>query len=154
MAAPAVDKVMQLVEKQLHKDPKTSNADLFKKAQKVDAAVGKLTLRQFHAKYPLQVKRRLAPKKPKKRGSKPRRSAPRASRKPGRKPGRKPAAKTTAKTAKTRARSGANREAVRGSLLRFARDISSASNKVETIEILANIDKYVDEVLKAAGSRA
>lgn len=125
MAAPADDKVMELVEKQLRKNPKVSNEELFEKAKGVDPSVGELSLRQFHAKYPLQVKRKLAPKT----GRRSRRSRRRAQE--------------------------VDREAVRQSLLKFAKDISAAEGKAETIELLANVDDYVNELIKVmnGGSR-
>ena len=142
MAARTGDKVMALVEKHLAKNPKVSNADLFERAKKVDAAVGKLSLRQFHAKYPLQVKRRRAPKK-----------RPAARRRPAARP--RPAARSRRPRAPRKpVVSAANRDAVRKSLLKFAKDVSAATNKTETIDILANVDKYVDEIMKAAGAKA
>ena len=52
------DKVMAVVEKELEKDPDASVQDLYDKAKSVKSAIGKLTLRQFNARYPLQVKRK------------------------------------------------------------------------------------------------
>lgn len=125
MAAPADDKVMELVEKQLRKNPEVTNEELFEKAKGVDPSVGELSLRQFHAKYPLQVKRKLAPKT----GRRSRRSRRRAQE--------------------------VDREALRQALLKFAKDISAAEGKAETIELLANLDDYVTELIKVmnGGSR-
>jgi hypothetical protein len=135
MASPA-DKVMTFVERQLKKDPKISSKSLFERAKKMDSTVARLSLRQFHAKYPLQVKRRLAPKKRgKKRAPKKTAAAPRARRAPARRPSR-------------------NEAAIRRVLLRFAKDVSAAKGKTETIEILANVDRYVADIVKAAGSKA
>ncbi len=60
------ERVMEFVERELKKNPKMGSSDLFKKAKKVSRTVSGMTIRQFHAKYPLQVKRRLAPKKSRK----------------------------------------------------------------------------------------
>lgn len=119
------EKVMQMVEKELRRNPDIANAELYEKAQGVDESVGELTLRQFHAKYPLQVKRRMAPKTS---GKKPRRRSrrTRASRK-----------------------GEVDREAVRRSLIRFAKDVSAAEGKAATIELLADMDRYVDELVEA-----
>lgn len=134
MASPA-DKVMTFVERQLKKDPKISSRQLFERARKMDSAVARLSLRQFHAKYPLQVKRRLAPKKrTKKRTPKPA-AAPRARRAPA-------------------PRVSGDEAAIRRVLLRFAKDVSAAEGKTETIEILANVDRYVADIMKAARSKA
>lgn len=123
------DKVRDLVEKALRRNPKVTNQDLYARAKKVDPSVGKLSLRQFHAKYPLQVKRRRSPKKRRRTN------------------GRKPAA--AAKRAPKAASGAVNRDAVRKSLMRFAKDVSAAQNKTETIDILSNVDRYVDDVVKA-----
>lgn len=135
MPSPA-DKVMTFVERQLKKDPKTPSRNLFERAKKMDPRVARLSLRQFHAKYPLQVKRRLAPKKRAKAKAKaPKPAAPRARRARARRP-------------------AGNEAAVRGVLLRFAKDVSAAKGKTETIEILANVDRYVADIMKAAQSKA
>jgi len=93
--ASAADKVMQFVEKQLARDPKVSNATLFAGAKKIDRAIGKLSIRQFHAKYPLQVKRRKGrsrSKAAKTRSAKPKTTrAPRAPRAAARSRPREPA---------------------------------------------------------------
>ena len=130
------ERVMEFVERELKKNPKIGSSDLFKKAKKVSRSVSGMTIRQFHAKYPLQVKRRLAPKKPRK---------PAKARKPRQSPARKPTRRRAAKTA------GGNRDAIRVVLLSFAKDLSAAESQLATIEVLANLDKYVDRVVKAAG---
>lgn len=112
------DKVMELVEKQLKKNPDISNEELFEKAKQVDSSVGELSLRQFHAKYPLQVKRKLAPK-------------------------------TGRRSRKRRRGKEIDRNVVREGLLRFAKDIAAAEGKAETIEILANVEQYVTDLVQA-----
>lgn len=134
MPSPA-DKVMTFVERQLKKDPKTTSQKLFERAKKMDPAVARLSLRQFHAKYPLQVKRRSAPKK---------RGRPKTS---------KPAAAARTRRPPTRKAPG-DEAAVRAVLLRFAKDVSAAEGKTETIEILANVDRYVADIMKAAAKVA
>ena len=115
-----IDKVMQLIEKELKKNPKATAKELQQKAKAVSPSVGKLSVRQFHAKYPLQVRKRLAPKKP-------RRAAPR------------PRA----------ARDQVNREAVRNTLMTFAKDVSAAEGKSETIAVLGKLDNYIDAIIRA-----
>jgi hypothetical protein len=136
MASPA-DKVMTFVERQLKRDPKISSGKLFERAKKMDSTVARMSLRQFHAKYPLQVKRRLAPKKKRvtKRVPKKPAAAPRARRAPAQ-------------------RASGDEAAIRRVLLRFAKDVSAAEGKTETIEILANVDRYVADIMKAARSKA
>ncbi len=119
-------KVMSMVEEELAKKPDLSTDALFEKAKAVDKGMEKLTKRQFNARYPLQVKRKRAPAR--------KRSAGR--RRAG---GRRPAA------------GEARRGAVRDALLRFAMDIASAEGKSDVVGVIAGLDRYVDDVLKAAG---
>ncbi len=55
-------KVMAAVERAVKKEPKISSADLFLKVTKRHESVRDLSLRQFNARYPLQVRRRIAAK--------------------------------------------------------------------------------------------
>ena len=126
--AAAADKVMDFVEKQLKRDPKATSEKLFEGAKKIDNKIGKLSLRQFHAKYPLQVKRR---------------------RNKGKKAAPKRARRAPTRTSRAPRRAAGSQDAVRRVMLRFAKDISAA-DKTGTIDILANIDRYVSDVIKAA----
>jgi hypothetical protein len=119
---------MTYVESQLAKDPKVSNVTLYEGAKKISRGIGKLSIRQFHAKYPLQVKRR------RNRG---RKRAPRTAR-------RKRAVRPPA------ARTNGSAEAVRKIMLQFARELSVAESQVQTIEVLSKMDRYVVDILKAA----
>lgn len=134
--ADASEKVMEMVRKELKKNPDAENKDLYEKAQEVDDSIADLSLRQFHARYPLQVKRQLAQKRGgKKKGKKKKKS--RGQARGGRKGG-----------------GGPDREAVRATLLQFAKDVSSAEGKAEMIDLLTGVDEYVDRVVDAldAGS--
>lgn len=119
--------VMKMVRKTLEDDPDTPNQELYEKAKSIDSSVGDLTLRQFHARYPLQVKREMAGKKG------------------GRKKKRKSAGKASAGGASI------DRESVRETLLQFAKDISAAQGKADMIDLLTSIDDYVDEIVDGAG---
>ena len=129
------DQVMEMVEKEIRKNPDISNAELREKAAGIDKSITKLSARQFNARYPLQVKRAMKPSKPRKsRG------------------GRKKATKRRAAPAARAAASGdGNRDAVRGVLLQLARDVASAEGKGDVVDVIAGMDRYVDRVLKAAG---
>ncbi len=70
--------ILDLVREELRRNPNATTAELFEKAKKVDRGVAKLSIRQFHARYPLQVKRQLAMLRPKRR----RRSRGRAANRP------------------------------------------------------------------------
>jgi hypothetical protein len=52
------DQVMLMVEQTLKRKPDISTEELQEKAKDIDPKTARLTRRQFHAKYPLQVKRR------------------------------------------------------------------------------------------------
>jgi hypothetical protein len=119
------EKVMQFVEKELAKKPDIQTAELQEKAKGVDASVGKLSLRQFNARYPLQVKRKQAPPRPRRRRS-------RADR-------------------RARTKAAANREAMKKVLYDFAGEVASAATAPrDLIALMANLDRYVDQALKAA----
>lgn len=118
------EKVMELVEDELKKNPGASTDELFEKAKKVSSSIGKLSLRQFNARYPLQVKRR-------------------KSQTSGRKTRRRGASRKKAAAA------GDGREAVRHTLLSFASDLAGAQERKDLVKVLADVDKYVDRVMKA-----
>ena len=122
------ERVMEFVEKELGKDPSLRSAELFKRAKKVSRSISGLSVRQFHARYPLVVKRRLAAAKPKPKPKR-RRKAPTRRPKPTRQP---------------------NRDAIREVLLGFARDLSAADSQTETIEVITGLDKYIDRIVAAA----
>lgn len=125
------DKVMDMVRKELDKNPDAENRELYEKATKVDGSIADLTLRQFHARYPLQVKRQKAQTSG--GGSKSKRSAS------GRGGGGGKGADV-------------NRDKVRATLLQFAKDVSSAEGQASTlIDVLENVDDYVDQVVRAVG---
>lgn len=126
------DAIMEMVRQELSDDPDAENKDLYAKAKKIDPSVDDLSLRQFHARYPLQVKRKMAQSRrdrQKSRGAKKRTDGSGSGGSGG---------------------SGAvDRETIRSTLLRFARDVSAADGKAEMIDILSSVDDYVDDVVDA-----
>ncbi len=120
--------VLSAVEAALKKKPNASVDELMEMAKGVNPAIGKLSKRQFHARYPLQVKRRISTSKP------------------GRRRTRKPAPRKRGTSTKVN-----GRDAVRAAFLRFASDLAGAEARKDVVRVVANVDKYVDEVLKAAG---
>lgn len=133
------DDVMKMVRKELDKNPDAENKDLYAKATEIDDSIDELTLRQFHARYPLQVKRQKAQKS---RG------------------GKKKTKKKSSTSRKSKARgrkrssgSGVDRDRIRGTLLRFAKEVSAASGTAEMVDLITNVDDYVDEVAKAVDAR-
>lgn len=121
--ARTADTVMDFVEKELKKNPNIETSALYEKAKSVDPSVKKLSLRQFNARYPLQVKRRLGMTKPRRR------------RRTG---------------GSGRGAAADSRERMRAVLLGLAADLAAAEERKDLVKLLAGIDRYVDAALKAA----
>ena len=115
--------------------PESRNADLFAGAREIDPSVAELTARQFHAKYPLQVKARLA-----------RAAAPEPQKPP------EPEEPTAEEPAAPDAPSAGTGDplAVRRLLLNLAKELASAETKAEVIGVMARLDDYVAEIMEAA----
>ena len=127
--AQADDQLMQFVEAEMKKDPDISSKALFEMAKEAIPSSRDLTIREFHARYPLQVKRK-------------------ASLAAG---GGRRRRKTRSTAPRPRGdRSTARRDAVRAALLKFATDLSAAEERKDLVRVLAQVDDYVDDVLKAA----
>lgn len=118
------EKVMQFVEKTLEKTPDISTSDLYAQAKKMDSGVAQLSLRQFNARFPLQIKRR------------------KSLSRPGRKPSRR---RRTSRAASTEGRDG-----VRDAFMKFASDLSAAEDRKDLVDVIARVDQYVDQALEAA----
>lgn len=121
------DDLMAFVEAELKETPDISSKDLFEKAKETHEAARGLTIREFHARYPLQVKRRQALASG---GSRRRKSKSRRSR-------------------RSRKNQAANRDAVREVLLGFAADLSAAEARKDLVKVLSKIDAYVEKTLEA-----
>lgn len=128
--------VMEMVRKELSEDPNAETKALFEKAKEMDSSLEDLSLRQFHARYPLQVKRKMSSKKKEKKGKK-----AGGSRK------KSPTATRTRKRGTSASADG--REAIREGLLRFAKDVADADSKADLITVLTSVDDYVDDVTDA-----
>lgn len=125
------EKVMEFVKETLDKSPKINLDELFERAKELSDDVAELSKRQFNARYPLQVKRRLA----------------QATR--GKGSGRKTSAAARRRSrGVAAAKAEASRVAIRQVLLRFAADLAGAEERKDLVKVLADVDRYVDEVLK------
>ena len=150
-AAAGGEDVMAYVVRMLEENPGVKNADLFAGAREIDPSIGDLSPRQFHATYPLQVKRRLAraaggtEAAPAPEAAAPEAPAPEAPAAPA------PPAEEAPVAAVTAAGEG-DPAAVRGLLLDLARELAGAGTQAETIEVMARLDVYVADVMKAARS--
>ncbi|HZD06308.1 MAG TPA: hypothetical protein VE173_15465 [Longimicrobiales bacterium] len=139
------EKVMEMVEQELKKNPAVSVDELQEKAKSINQDVASLTARQFHARYPLQVKRRMATKG----------RAAKATRAPKKKAAPRRTRRARAKApaaAPAPAAAGADRDAIRGTFLSFASALTAAEARKDLVKVLANVDKYIDQVVKAAGA--
>ena len=158
--------VMRWVEGQLKDNPGVSVDELLEGAVKLNAGIADLTKRQFHARYPLQVKRAARRAADKAAGIKPRRRPRRAPAAP--KPEPEPAAAAPAPAepepepepaapepepeaaapapAAEAAPAEIDRGAVRKMLFDFAADITAAEGTSEVVKVLAAVDDYIDRI--------
>lgn len=117
--------VMAFVESEMEKNPDAGSLALFEKAKVAVPSVAALSIRQFHARYPLQIKRIASAGKPRRKKKTP---SPRRGR-----------------------RDNDRRVAVRAVLMRFATALASAEAKADVVKVLADSDRFVDELIEAAG---
>ena len=134
--------VMEYVERTLEANPGIANADLFAGAREIDPSVGQLTGRQFHARYPLQVKARLA-----------RAAAPALETPP--EPEVAMAEEPTAPDLSSAGEGDPEAPpgdplAVRRLLLDLSKELANAESKAEVIGVMARLDDYVAEIMEAA----
>lgn len=136
------EQVYEMVEKELRKNPDIDNADLYEKAKEIDKGIAKLSPRQFNARYPLQVKRKMATTST---------NGDKTVKKKKETKKAKPAAKATTQetTPSTDGDESHRREAIRGYLIDLVREVATAGDKGEMVDVVAGIDSYVDRVLNA-----
>lgn len=129
MARTSDDKVMRVVEELLQKTPDMPVDQLYEHAKKASSKIGELNLRQFNARYPLQIKLRQARAKDgAAKGGRPRSTTPRKRR------------------SKTE-----NRDQVREILLGFAVSLVGAEERRDVVQVLAGVDQVVDRIVQVAG---
>jgi hypothetical protein len=126
--ANTVPAVMEFVERELKANPDVKTSELFERARSVDSSVASLSARQFNALYPLQIKRRQKLESGE-----------------GRAGGRRMGGRRSRRSQEEQF------QAVRKVMVRFASDLSGAEEMKDLVDIMANLDKYVSDVLKAAG---
>lgn len=123
---------MAMVEAELEKNPEATATELHEKAKTLSKGVRELSLRQFHARYPLQVKRRKA----------------------GKRSGRRKGGASGSRT-KGRGRKGGkadSRDMVRKVFMDFATDLTAriaSDGPHGAVKLLAQVDSYVDRALEA-----
>lgn len=161
------DAVMTMVRSELQKNPGAGSGELYEKAKKMNRAIGRLSVQQFHARYPLPVLRERAAAKRKRGGGGA--TATRAGRRKAagktagqaRKGGRRrksaaPAKSQPAATAATpasetqpRSRAAGSRANVQEVLLQFA-GVVAAGDKADMLQLMLRLDTWVDRVMEAA----
>lgn len=120
------EQVMTLVEQAVDEDPDVGSKALQEKIQEEVPAVADLSVQQFHARYPLQVKRRRAREREEEEEAAP----------------AKPEPKTPEPGDEARAR-------IRDVILGFGREVAAADRE-ELVGVFENLDNYVDEILEVA----
>ena len=127
-------KIREMIGRALKKDPDISNAELQKKAKRIDKGVSQLSPRAFNARYPLQVKRKLSPKKSgRKRGS-----------------GKKTVGKKrSGASAASRAFHSWATTAFRGKKKELVSAVDSAFDEVMRSDTVSSVDKLLSKMDKA-----
>lgn len=150
MATETSEKVFNWVEKELQKNPDATTAELYEAAQKkFSDETGNLTARQFNARYPLQVKRRMAqdgaPSSKPSKGSK-KKSSPKAAKSP-----RKKSSGTKSPSPSTSSLDNLQgRDKIRGLFQDFAEKLVAADDRSSLVSVMGSIDSYVDKAVRAA----
>lgn len=117
------ERVFQMIEEALEENPDVSNEVLQERAAEIDPSIEDLSARSFHARYPLQVKRQM--------------SSGQAQEE------EEPKEETTVERDEFR-------EELRETLLAFAKAVAGADDRGEVIDVLTDIDEYVDRVMEKA----
>ncbi|MBI4408163.1 MAG: hypothetical protein HY561_00550 [Gemmatimonadetes bacterium] len=129
------EKVMRMVREEIEKNPSVKADELYQKAKQIDKKIARLKLRQFHARYPLQVRRIRA-------GTRRRRRAAARGRPPGR----------AARGRPRRAAASFDRDAARTLLLQFAHEVAAAEDRAALVDVIGGVDKVLDRLARAAGA--
>jgi len=138
------EKVMAAVEEELKKNPEASLDELLEKAKAVNPSIEELTRRQFNARYPLQVKRRMSMEaSEEKKEPTPKKKAKSAP--------RKRATRKAPSPSKAGVAASARRDKVRDTFLSFASDLAGAEERKELVQVLSRVDRYVDDVMDVLG---
>lgn len=136
-------KVVKMVRDQLvrRKSPPNVKA-LYGRAIRINEQIRDLSLRQFNALYPLQVRRELKRKES---------EATSTGRSPdARSSEERTSSRTTPDQSGGAVREEARRSAIRSELLAFARDVADASGPDDLIDLVLDLDAWVERVRSAA----
>lgn len=173
--------VLEMVRRQLDRDPPPSTAALYGRAARINSDIYDLSLRQFHAKYPLRVKREQARRErdaarsgagpsdgagagrddgeaapvPDDAGRRHLFGGEAADAAPGGDDGRRSG---TADGAGARDAAGAaepeeTRERIRGVFLRLAREVAEADRPELLVDVVESLPDRVEEIARIVSSR-
>lgn len=152
MMAQRSEAAQERVRETLQRNPDATTQELQEAAQSVEPSIAGLSRRQFNAGYVLPLKRAASAGKRKKtqRGGRKKQGTGRR---------REAAGETVAATAAEAPAQGRNakaagesaRDAIRATLLQFARDFSAAESRTDIVGVLADVDRYVDRIVDARG---
>lgn len=176
------ERVMEMVEEALREDPDVSNEQLQERAAEIDPRVGELSPRSFNARYPLQVKRKRAAEQQREEGGLRERIMKRvrelvekgedfstqqiqervaeyvpkvkdlSTREFHTRYAKRIMEKLSGKKVRTEV-SGEFRSALRDTLIDYAKDVSAAEDRGEVIQLVENVDEYVDRVMTEVDAR-
>lgn len=121
--------VMQMVRKQLRRDPPPPLAALYGRAVRIDPRIRKLDLRQFNARFPLRVRRERKAAKRRAKAAERRRER---------------------KTERPRQISPETRSRVRDIVLQYGKAVLSAETDAALVDVLVEADLYADAIIQAA----
>lgn len=112
-----------MIKDALKENPDVSNEVLQERAAEIDPSIADLSARSFHARYPLQVKRQMSSAQ---------------------------AQEEEEPTEETTVERDEFREELRETLLAFAKAMAGADDRGEVIDVLIDVDEYVDRVMEKA----
>jgi hypothetical protein len=145
--------VMDVIVEELQKDPNADLDTLIARAREVDPSVSDLSRRQFHARYPLQAKRRAGGGGGTKRGGAKKKQGRKrqATGKQAKKSGT-PVAEPTKRRGRRAAgeQAGTDRESFRSLFMEFAEELAAARTRLEYHRVIRNVDAFVDRAAKLA----
>jgi hypothetical protein len=156
------EQVLDRVRQELNKNPALGSRELYDIAMGVDASIAENSLQQFHARYVLPIKRERAAERAggaatpaaRPRKTAPQRKAKAAEARPRRRGAQ--AAEPAAAAApaaepvrrRRRRRGGPDREQVRSVFMQSARDFANAESRGDIVQILSDVDRYVNKVVE------
>lgn len=131
--------VMRMVKRQLNRKNPPDTKALYGRAMHIDPSIRELSVRQFHARYPLQVKRQRARKQTADDDQ-----ADTENRKTDRRTGGRPSGRSSGRLEPRRE---PPRAAVKKALLAFAREVVAAEDKASVIPLIEErLPMYIERL--------